>query len=184
MNSKYEDGKYQQHVDDMIVRREVLCCQTMLVEGLLHIDFDGFTIEDYIQPYYELNGEEMSESERDDYIRILEDDIAGLDYDLRDMEGSYEYDELHDTMLKEMQDRLDEANDAEPEYPEIYEWWLVREWFAKRLQEHGQVILDNDYGTWWGRQTTGQAIHLDKVICDIHDKFFHEWNKENGYDNQ
>lgn len=52
---------------------------------------------------------------------------------------------------------------------EIFEWWLVSPWFSKRLLMEGQPILDNDYGVWWGRCTTGQAIILDYVIQRIYE---------------
>lgn len=52
---------------------------------------------------------------------------------------------------------------------EIFEWWLISPWFSKRLLLEGQPILDNDYGVWWGRCTTGQAIILDYVIQRIYE---------------
>ena len=56
----------------------------------------------------------------------------------------------------------DNADPAEP-----LEWWAVSEWFANKLREHGECILDNDYGTWWGRTTSGQSVVLDGVIQRI-----------------
>jgi hypothetical protein len=53
---------------------------------------------------------------------------------------------------------------------EIYEWWVVSSWLAKKLQGQGEPILENDYGVWWGRTTTGQAILLDEVIERIYDE--------------
>lgn len=50
---------------------------------------------------------------------------------------------------------------------EVYEWWLVTDWFANRLREHNEVILNTDYGIYWGRTCTGQAIYLDYVIEQI-----------------
>ena len=54
---------------------------------------------------------------------------------------------------------------AEPQ--EIYEWWCVDDWFANKLREHNEPILENDYGIWWGRTCSGQAILLDSVIEQI-----------------
>jgi len=31
----------------------------------------------------------------------------------------------------------------------------------------GEPILESDYGTWWGRTCTGQAIQLDGTIQKI-----------------
>src|SRR5579864_5766786 len=58
--------------------------------------------------------------------------------------------------------------DQGSEMQEIYEWWIVSDWLAEKLKKQGEPILDNNYGTWWGRTTTGQAIFLDEVIEDIY----------------
>lgn len=55
------------------------------------------------------------------------------------------------------------------ELQEICEWWLVSPWLSKKLLIAGAPILDNDYGVWWGRCTTGQAIMMDDVIQMIYD---------------
>jgi len=63
---------------------------------------------------------------------------------------------------------IENLNDEETdEYREIFEWWSISNWLAEKLREHKQPILDNDYGTWWGRCTTGQAIKMDGVIEEI-----------------
>ena len=41
---------------------------------------------------------------------------------------------------------------------EIFEWWLVSRWLGKKLLLAGEPVIDNSYGAWWGRTTTGQAI--------------------------
>jgi hypothetical protein len=61
-----------------------------------------------------------------------------------------------------------EGNDPEDtEMKEIFEWWLVSDWFAEQLEEKGQPILDAFDCKWWGRCTTGQAIYMDGVIREI-----------------
>lgn len=50
---------------------------------------------------------------------------------------------------------------------EVLEWWLIDSWLAERLQEEGEVVIE-EYGCyWWGRSTSGQAICLDSVIQKI-----------------
>jgi hypothetical protein len=51
---------------------------------------------------------------------------------------------------------------------EIYEWWIVDSFLQRKLNEREEPLLINNYGTWWGRQTTGQAISMDEVIQDIY----------------
>lgn len=75
-----------------------------------------------------------------------------------------------DSELKEM----GYADVAIPRYSgddckEIYEWWVVSDWLEKRLEEQGEPILKTEYGSWWGRTCTGQAIYLDSVIEAIYD---------------
>ena len=53
------------------------------------------------------------------------------------------------------------------EWWEVMEWWLVTSWLAEQLQSFNEVIIEDLGCYWWGRQASGQAIYLDKVICDI-----------------
>ena len=76
-----------------------------------------------------------------------------------------------DSELKEMgYSDVEDARDDGAEIKEIFEWWVVSDWLAKRLEAHGEPLLINDYGTWWGRTCTGQAILLDFVIEQIYDE--------------
>ncbi len=54
--------------------------------------------------------------------------------------------------------------DQEGNVTEILEWLLVSDWLAERLEERGSPILKNEFGTWWGRQTSGQQPFQDPVI--------------------
>jgi len=56
-------------------------------------------------------------------------------------------------------------------HPEVYEWWIVDRWFASKLSEHGEIVID---GNIWGRQCTGQSIVLDGVVRSI----YNEINKD------
>lgn len=49
----------------------------------------------------------------------------------------------------------------------IYSWYLVSDWLADALERQNQPLLQNDYGTWWGRTCCGQAIYMDTVIQNI-----------------
>ena len=63
----------------------------------------------------------------------------------------------------------EECFEANQEPQEIFEWWLVSPWLGKKLLIEGQPVLDNGYGIWWGRTTTGQAITMDYIIQQIYD---------------
>jgi len=52
--------------------------------------------------------------------------------------------------------------------PEIFEHWIVSDYLADKLEEHGHKVLRDFFGmTVWCRPTTGQAILLDVVISEI-----------------
>jgi hypothetical protein len=52
---------------------------------------------------------------------------------------------------------------------EIFEWWRITDTFiASKLEEIGEPILDNDYGTWWGRTCTGQSIITDGTLQSLY----------------
>ncbi len=80
------------------------------------------------------------------------------------------------TLCKNEEERLDsETGECHECYEdtikaqEIYEWWLISNWLAERLKKLGEPVLDNNFGTWWGRCCTGQAIYMDSVIGMIYD---------------
>lgn len=54
--------------------------------------------------------------------------------------------------------------------PEVYEYWTVSSFLYDKLKAKGEVVADVGSCYVWGRQTTGQAILLDGVICDIYDE--------------
>lgn len=67
---------------------------------------------------------------------------------------------------------LTEARDACHEHAqnhpaEVFEWYRVDPWLCARLREIGEVVIDNDYGEWWGRCTTGQNNIMDGVLQRI-----------------
>ena len=67
------------------------------------------------------------------------------------------------------EDLCNEQNIDAYEYaPEIYEHWIVSDWLARKLEEHGERVLRDFFGmTIWGRPTSGQAIFLDYIISEI-----------------
>lgn len=76
--------------------------------------------------------------------------------------------ELDENDIETLYDYLERnAVEIQDEYSEIYEWYAVTEWFANKLKEEGEAVLDQWGGPWWGRRTTGQAIYMDSVIQEI-----------------
>ena len=48
-----------------------------------------------------------------------------------------------------------------------YEWYLVSQWFLDRIKEINEPYIENSYGTYWGRQCSGQSIYLDYNIQEL-----------------
>ena len=88
------------------------------------------------------------------------------------------YAELFDSGMPDDCDTWEEAcdlYDIEPIQREVYEHWIVSDWIANRLEEHGELVLRDFFGlTVWGRTCSGQAIALDGVIGEIFDELHRE----------
>jgi hypothetical protein len=67
--------------------------------------------------------------------------------------------------LTELRDAVQEHSQDHP--AEVYEWWLVSDWLCRQLRDAGRPVLDNDYGSWWGRTCTGQALIMDGVLQEL-----------------
>ena len=130
---------------DNFVSREVYACQSSLIEeGLRQNLFSVDEIENLYRPF---DAKLLSPS----ICYRCKGNFAFLDSETGECEECYE---------------------ANQEPREIFEWWLVSPWFGKRLLIEGEPIIDNDYGIWWGRCTTGQAISMDDIIERICDGIF------------
>ena len=87
--------------------------------------------------------------------------------------SAFSYDNIENA-YPELSEYEDYGYESEEEFEmdmmtkEIFEWWLVTEYFGNKLREKGIPVLENDYGFWWGRTTTGQAISLDGEIKEIY----------------
>ena len=95
--------------------------------------------------------------------------------------GMIEYDAISNTFgyfdqqgNQLLDENLEEAQEGDgfddlyhEEHKEIYSWYLITDWLARKLSKKGESILDNEYGTWWGRSCFGQLIVCDSVIQEI-----------------
>jgi hypothetical protein len=148
-------GEYQRAVGDF-VRREVVYCVSTLIHELAQ------------------NPEHMDELypvlSQDDYETPARE--AGWEGPEPDKYGAPTYTDKTDgaTWCAGSWEELCSAHDIEPHRVEAYEHWVISEWLADKLEERGEMILRDFLGlTIWGRTTSGQAISMDGVICDIYD---------------
>lgn len=124
------------------VSREVFTCQTMLVDQLLNteaMNYQGFDFENITNLYENTSFENWQEVQGETYLK-------------------------HNTEEQQLKD----YEDREENPQEIFEWWVVSDWLLEKLEDKGQPVLKTDFGSWWGRTCTGQAILLDSVIEEIY----------------
>lgn len=134
----------QQQKDlERFVSSEILACQSTLVDEALKREF--FSLDEVENLYRPFEGKEFSDTPCFSCNQM----VACLDTQTGECERCFE-------------------DNQEPQ--EIYEWWLITGWFAEKLKQTGEPILDNEYGIWWGRCCTGQAIFMDGVILKLYDE--------------
>ena len=129
---------------EQFVSNNVIACQSSLVAHLLSEGdgVEGFCYDDitnYFTPTCPNCG-----YKGDDFEELADDARNGTKW-------------ICPSCNKELDDEPD------TEQQEIMEWWLVNEWFSKKLIAVGEPVLDNDYGIWWGRTCSGQAISMDAM---------------------
>lgn len=136
------DKRTREHEVDSFICREIYACQSALIEEALkqHI----FSVDEIENLYRPFDGKLLSPT----ICARCHCEFSFLDSETGQCEGCYE-------------------ETQEPQ--EIFEWWLVSPWLGRKLLMEGEPIIDNSYGVWWGRCTTGQAISMDHIINVIYD---------------
>lgn len=149
------------------------CCvynQSYLVDGMLkNGTFEFEDIEDGASSMdlFDIWRDELEMPVCEELLKDagLDVGLAGEDWDCieahcKDNDLENEFFVLEESVKEKHQERSDES--------EIFEWWLLDcDWTAGKLIQAGEKVLKNEYGTWWGRQCTGQAIKLDPTFWII-----------------
>ena len=145
------DEPWVQEARRKFVRRQEILCQSKLVSELLaQIFFHEEDIENYEVQFeiLDVHGE-FQMVNRQEYKEYMEWLTVAVETN---------------PALEKM---LEHSQYSEGQYPQIFEWLAIDEHFANLLREERECILDNDYGLWWGRKCSGQAVCMDGVIHDI-----------------
>src|SRR5271155_3974197 len=138
-DKKMDKQTNKQEIDSFVCR-EIYACQTSLIEEALKQQI--FTVDDIYNLYREFDAQLLSPNT----CIKCQIEFSALDSETGECEACFEANQL-------------------PQ--KIFEWWLVSPWLGKKLLLEGDPVIDNGYGVWWGRTTTGQAISLDDVISKI-----------------
>lgn len=157
----YNSNK-NQSIKNKLVSREVTCNVSLMCTELMQanqLDSSlGFDIYDYLEPYAYHNDLELTREDAQEEI-----DSLNQVQDLKIEEGF-----LCPKESSEIEQQIEELENLEfDNYPEVFEFWAVNPWFAEKLKNKGEVIIEYGYMRIWGRCCTGQAILLDNVISEI-----------------
>lgn len=178
-----------QSIIDKLIDREVYCCMTSEMEYMLGRVFEAdednpFDESDYIDSlgYRPVctNCGECDNFEEIDFSDLADDDfkksgdqyvcpVCGCEYGSLDEakeccsfeDRLYRCSYCGEVFSEHDYDRLD----SKP--AEVFEWWAVSTWFGEKLKEQGCVVIDSWGKSYWGRETTGQAISLDWCVIQI-----------------
>ncbi len=157
---KQGNSTTNQRIKEKFVSQHVYANVNTMVEYIINKGFEDsdapFTIEDvsnyYTYPEYTgeyANFEGGSEEEKQKEIERLKGIIENqINDDNTDIETD-----------------IEALENLESEPQEVFEWWMVSNYLAEKLNEYGECIIDSE--NIWGRTTTGQAILLDYVITKI-----------------
>jgi hypothetical protein len=64
------------------------------------------------------------------------------------------------------------GHDKYSQAQEIFQWFLITEpLLIDDLIKDGEPVLQNEFGTWWGRTCFGQALVLDSTFWTIYQDF-------------
>ncbi len=137
------EGEKQEAVRQF-VGIEIYACQSLLIEELLQKEI--FSFDEVENLYVPFNGTKNSFALACATCAIVVDEL--------------------DSETRQCEDCFRDTQEAQ----EIFEWWVVSDFLAEKLRAKAEPILENNFGTWWGRCTTGQAICIDYVINKIYDE--------------
>lgn len=173
---------------ELYADRYIWHVDSRLVEMLMEKENEGFTIDDIRGMYRDFSDSTMEECrdfindyssnfpdpdpwhmDREQLAELLTD--AGIEvYDTEDVATlrAAVIANMDDKTIDGLTDWRDAANECSQENPqEAYEWYRVDPWLCARLDEIGEITIDNEYGEWWGRSCTGQSLIMDGTLQQI-----------------
>lgn len=172
MDAQQKQDQRRYELAQRLVKREIYFNAQNTVAFVQEHDLDGFS---------EAQSEALQKDNEElfDYLvselswgtlheRLLDHiDEGDLFEDMNEGQDAQEY--AKDQVCRYHADVLQEIQDDEGLYPEIYEYWFVSTWLARKLKVHGEAIIDHHAFDMpvWGRTTTGQGIASDEVIQEI-----------------
>lgn len=176
---RYGQNPKADRIVERLIEQNVKACQSSLIDTLLNSgEIDGFSTDDienvYIDPsdwttealyeFADSNNIELDDDPRKISRESLEE-IAIVSGEPQDYTDEELREEIADDKCNEWKDQIREWSEENPQ--EHFQWFLVDSWLCGKLREMGEIVIDNDYGEWWGRGCYGQAIALDPTFYRI-----------------
>lgn len=164
---KYRDynSLKNQEIKQKFVDREIYANVGTMVEFILNCKTNGapFTLDDIenFWQYPEYSHRDTGEC----FSGGTEEDLEAEKERVNDIISELEDNDPDDPKIDQYNDYLEELDRLETEPAEIFEWYQVSGWLCEKLKANRQCVIPGL--NIWGRQTTGQAILLDAVICRI-----------------
>jgi hypothetical protein len=160
-----------QEIKGQFVSKHVYAGVTSLIEFILKVSFEyqdaPFSHDELnSQSFYEdSNGNCYSNDEKIIQLEIWKEQLEELEIQLAEDQNNLELISEKDIL----DNQIESLEEAQEQYMEIYEWWIVSAYLAGKLEQYHQTVLSDGVNHYWGRCTTGQSILLDYVfgrICD------------------
>lgn len=150
-----------------LVQREVIYCVSSLVHTLTQENkLDEELAISLWEGPIDFDDAEYAINQDGSYL-AQKDDLWGL-YDNDEPDDpivDYKYESKEELIKWYFEDMGWDINDYRSE---VFEHWIVSSWLGKKLQEHGETVVELYGLTIWCRTTTGQAIYCDCVIQQIY----------------
>lgn len=171
-SDKYCNGDYQQAVSEFWSKWGGQLCNEFI--SYLQTKDD----HDYVEEVLNVSGGEDWESPGDYHIDndVREEELKEfiaiyfiVDQDNMTFEEVKHYAKAYINDGDYWQEYCEHFN-LDPEPVEVFQHFIVSDNMAHWLKEKGELVEDDIMGfSVWGRTCFGQAVYLDKVICDIYD---------------
>lgn len=191
--SLYSNDKIRKKAEHL-VQNEVYYCVSYLVSQIIQnsatwnaFDLDEDEVYDLAESkdWDEPAEREIDGMDREELMEYLEDQGVEFESD-EEVDGvTVEHEtieSLREKALAAMRDQgakdFCEDRRVEPDRNDIYEYWIVSDWFASKLEQEGEVVARDFLGlTIWGRATTGQTISMDGVVLRIAQDLINEYGE-------
>lgn len=74
------------------------------------------------------------------------------------------------TLSPDLWNEVENIEDENGEWKEIFEWFRVQDFLYNDLREKGEAVLEFYGAYYWGRGTFGQSIYADGIFEELYEE--------------